>query len=230
MTEKKEPLNWALSFICPTPPRNSHSKTRGDLPYKIIVLLIPHWRINWEVVPLTVLKCNILNYSKNCNAKGICGWTIIARHRPTALGYYKKLLRRRNMKKKYMISCGSTSWVGWIRWEWKYGRHCAIIDILFSFSIPAPWFFFSLCSPLAPFSAHLNTWNRPVLTMKILHWVIDSLRGRHLKGKGKGVLGARETRGAREEGGEEGNACQETIVFAIPPTNYVCKNNATVND
>ena len=60
--------------------------------------------------------------------------------------------------------------------------------------------------------------------------VVSSLRGRRLKGKGKGVLGARETRGAREEGGKEGNACQETIVFAIPPTNYVCKNNATVND
>ena len=59
---------------------------------------------------------------------------------------------------------------------------------------------------------------------------LPSLRGRRLKGKGKGVLGARETRGAREEGGEEGNACQETIVFAISPTNYVCKNNATVND
>ena len=59
---------------------------------------------------------------------------------------------------------------------------------------------------------------------------IYSLRGRRLKGKGKGILGARETRGAREEEGKEGNACQETIVFAIPPTNYVCKNNATVND
>ena len=59
----------------------------------------------------------------------------------------------------------------------------------------------------------------------------SSLRGRRLKGKGKEVLGARETRGAREEGGgREGNACQETIVFHIPPTNYVCKNNATVND
>ena len=57
-----------------------------------------------------------------------------------------------------------------------------------------------------------------------------SLRGRRLKGKGKGVWGARETQGAREEGGREGNACQDTIVFAIPPTNYVCKNNATVND
>ena len=31
--------------------------------------------------------------------------------------------------------------------------------------------------------------------------VIGSLRGRRLKGKGKGVLGARETQGAREEGG-----------------------------
>ena len=50
-----------------------------------------------------------------------------------------------------------------------------------------------------------------------------SLRGRRLEGKGKGVLGARETRGAREEEGKGGNACQETIVFAIPPTNYVCK-------
>ena len=30
-----------------------------------------------------------------------------------------------------------------------------------------------------------------------------SLRGRRLKGKGKGVLGARETRGARKEGGRE---------------------------
>ena len=59
---------------------------------------------------------------------------------------------------------------------------------------------------------------------------VFSLRGRRLKGKGKGVLGVRETRGAREEKGKEGNACQETIVFAIPPTNYVCKNNTTVND
>ena len=60
-----------------------------------------------------------------------------------------------------------------------------------------------------------------------------NLRGRGLKGKGKGVFGregnARGVRGGRE-GGREGNACQETIVFAIPPTNYVCKNNATVND
>ena len=32
---------------------------------------------------------------------------------------------------------------------------------------------------------------------------VDRLRGRRLKGKGKGVLGARETRGAREEGGRK---------------------------
>ena len=57
-----------------------------------------------------------------------------------------------------------------------------------------------------------------------------SLRGRRLKGKGKRDFGARETRRAREEGGRKGNACQENIVFAIPPTNYVCKNNTTVND
>ena len=45
------------------------SKTRGDLPYKMIVLLTPYWRMNCEVVPLTMLKCNILNYSSNCYTK-----------------------------------------------------------------------------------------------------------------------------------------------------------------
>ena len=54
----------------------------------------------------------------------------------------------------------------------------------------------------------------------------SSLRGSRFKRKGKGVLGARQTLRARKEEGSEGNACQETIVFAIPPTNYVCKNNA----
>ena len=49
--------------------------------------------------------------------------------------------------------------------------------------------------------------------------------------EGKGGLGGEgNARGARGGGGGKGNACQETIVFAIPPTNYVCKNNATVND
>ena len=59
-----------------------------------------------------------------------------------------------------------------------------------------------------------------------------SLHGRCLKGNlGKGGQGSgreENARGAR--GGREGNASQETIVFTIPPTNYVCKNNATVND
>ena len=109
MTEKKEPIKKGPQFRLSDPIREQSQQNPGDLPYKMIVLLIPHWRINCEVVPLTVLKCNILNYSKNCNAKSMCGGTIIAHHRPTASGYQKKILSRRNMKKKYMISCGSTS-------------------------------------------------------------------------------------------------------------------------
>ena len=172
MTEKKKPVKLGSWCRLSNPTREqSTAKPRRDPPYKKVCASKPCWRINCEVVLLTVL--NILNYSKSCYAKNMCGWTFTAcaRHRPTVSGYQKKSLSRRNMKKKYMISCGSTSWVGWIRWEWKYGRHCAIIDILLSFSTPAS-LLFSLCSPLAPFSAHLNAWNRPVLTMKILHWVI----------------------------------------------------------
>ena len=75
------------------------------------------------------------------------------------------------MKKKYLISCLSMSWVGRIHWQWKYRRH-RVVDILLFLSIPAR-LLFSLCSPLVPFSAHLNAWNKPVLTMKILHWVIE---------------------------------------------------------
>ena len=41
------------------------------------------------------------------------------------------------------------------------------------------------------------------------------MRGRRWKGKAKRVLGAGETREAREEEGREGNACQETIVFLV---------------
>ena len=59
------------------------------------------------------------------------------------------------------------------------------------------------------------------------HPLVGSLRGRRLKRKEKAVLGTRETRGAPKEGGSEGNACQEIIVFDIPPTNYVYKNNAS---
>ena len=40
----------------------------------------------------------------------------------------------------------------------------------------------------------------------------NSLRGRRLKGKGKGVSGARETGGARD-GGRAGNTCKKTIIF-----------------
>ena len=42
-----------------------------------------------------------------------------------------------------------------------------------------------------------------------------SLRGRRSKGKGKRI-GARDRARGRSE---EGNACKEAIVFAIPPTN-----------
>ena len=40
----------------------------------------------------------------------------------------------------------------------------------------------------------------------------NSLRGRRLKEKGKGVSGARETGGGRE-GGRAGNTCKKTIIF-----------------
>ena len=42
----------------------------------------------------------------------------------------------------------------------------------------------------------------------------DNLRGRRSKGKGKGIRARDHARGRREEG----NACKEAIVFAIPPT------------
>ena len=50
-----------------------------------------------------------------------------------------------------------------------------------------------------------------------------SLRGRRLKRKGKGVKAREKREGRSARGGKEGNASQETIVFDIPPTNYVCK-------
>ena len=49
---------------------------------------------------------------------------------------------------------------------------------------------------LPPFFASLL----PLFPQKRLILRLDSLRGRRLKGKGKRVLGARETQGAREEG------------------------------
>jgi len=170
---RKSPLNWALSVVCSTPPGNSRQQNRGDLLYKNDCASILCWRINCEVVPLTVLKHSQLF------KKLLCEKHVWLNFHTTSSTYSfrlpkKYILCRRNMKKKYMISCGSTSWVGRIRWQWKYRRHC-VIDIPLFFPIPAS-LLFSLCSPLAQFSAHLNAWNRPVLTMKILHWVIGATK------------------------------------------------------
>jgi len=51
----------------------------------------------------------------------------------------------------------------------------------------------------------------PLQNEKLSHGLTRSLRGRRLKGKGKGVLGARETRGARDEGRKE------TAFLSLPP-------------
>ena len=50
---------------------------------------------------------------------------------------------------------------------------------------------------------------------KIWHRKTSSLRGRRSKGKEKGIRARDHARGRRGKG----NACKETIVFAIPPTN-----------
>ena len=41
------------------------------------------------------------------------------------------------------------------------------------------------------------------------------MRGRRLKGEGKGVLGARETRGAREEGGKTNTNIPMFLFFEL---------------
>ena len=51
-----------------------------------------------------------------------------------------------------------------------------------------------------------------------------SLRGRRLKGKGKGVLGARETRGAREEGGRETPARRPLFFSFLTSTRQMLKS------
>ena len=61
---------------------------------------------------------------------------------------------------------------------------------------------------------HLNAWNRLPSNKQLLHLNI-SLRGRRLKGKGKGVLGARETREARKEGGCVTLPARERGVFYL---------------
>ena len=58
---------------------------------------------------------------------------------------------------------------------------------------------------------------------------LDSLRGRRLKGKGKavlgkGVLGARETRGAREEGGRETPARKPLFLTFLTSTRRMLKS------
>ena len=60
--EKKKPIKLGSQFGLSDPTREQSQQNRGNLPYKMTVLVIPHWRMNCEVVPLTVLKCNILNY------------------------------------------------------------------------------------------------------------------------------------------------------------------------
>ena len=57
----------------------------------------------------------------------------------------------------------------------------------------------------------------------------SSLRGRRLKGKGKGVLGkgvlgARETRGAREEGGRETPARKPLFFSLLTSTRRMLKS------
>ena len=135
----------------------------GNSIRKMIVLLTPYWRINCKMVPLTVLKCNILNYSKNCYAKNMCGWTY---------AYYVGVIWRR----KTCLAAGQRAEV-----EYTYSENIDAIAWLtycFFFSIPARLFFFSLCSSLAPFSAHLNAWNkpvRPVITWKHMQGMQQSL-------------------------------------------------------
>ena len=70
VTEKKEPIKLCSQCRLSNPTREqSTTKPGGTYLTKMIVLLIPYWRMNCEVVPLTVLKCNILNYSSNCYTK-----------------------------------------------------------------------------------------------------------------------------------------------------------------
>ena len=106
----------------------------GNSIRKMIVLLTPYWRINCKMVPLTVLKCNILNYSKNCYAKNMCGWTY---------AYYVGVIWRR----KTCLAAGQRAEV-----EYTYSENIDAIAWLtycFFFSDSRPLVFFSLCSSLA---------------------------------------------------------------------------------
>ena len=120
----------SVSFARPhlgTVDKGSKQNRGGNSIRKMIVLLIPYWRINCKMVPLTVLKCNILNYSKNCCAKNMCGWTY---------GYYVGLIWRR----KTCLAAGQRAEV-----EYTYSENIDAIAWLtycFFFSIPARLFFF----------------------------------------------------------------------------------------
>ena len=54
--------------------------------------------------------------------------------------------------------------------------------------------------------------------------LLHSLRGRRLKGKGKGVLGAREKREVREEGGRETPARRPLFFTFLTSTRRMLKS------
>ena len=65
--------------------------------------------------------------------------------------------------------------------------------------------------------------------LRFLGLYLTSLRGRRLKGKGKGVLGkgvlgARETQGAREEGGRETPARKPLFFLLLTSTRRMLKS------
>ena len=117
-----------VSFVR-LPREQSTAKPGGTSSTKMIALFIPYWRIDCKVVPLTVLKCNILNYSKNCYAKNICGWTYAC---------YVGVIWRR----KTCLAAGQR-----VEVEYTYSENIDAIAWLtycFFFSISARFFFFSL--------------------------------------------------------------------------------------
>ena len=91
--------NWALSVVCPTPPGNSPQQNPDGPPLqnKLCFYTLLAYKL-WSGTAYGAKTFSVIQ-------KNMCDWTFIAcaRHRPTASGYKKKLLCRRNMKKKYMI-------------------------------------------------------------------------------------------------------------------------------
>ena len=66
---------------------------------------------------------------------------------------------------------------------------------------------------------------RAKLLFCLLNLLFLCFRGRLSKGKGKEIWVRDRSLGRREAG----NAYKDANVFAIPPTNYAYKNNATLN-